>query len=91
METDTLVKILWALVGVLGSGVLGLFIWAIQRHISATSQNTLTLAVLASKVDTLTQEISHLRDAYHRLGKLETDVNRAYQRIEIIESSVSGA
>lgn len=78
-------EILWAILSTVGIASIGLFVWAIQRQITTTAQNTVQLAVLSDKVHQLHSQIEKLQSYLYRIEKIETDLNHAHSKLRDIK------
>ena len=75
------VELIYAVLGAVGVTTLGIWAWAIQRHIAATTANTVQIAVLGEKVTQLQATIDSLKDALILVQTLKRDVDYAHEKI----------
>jgi hypothetical protein len=76
---ETIIKIVWSLIGSLGVMALGLLSWGIKRLISASFENTIQIRILNGK-------IADIIGAIGKISKMEQDINHAHKKIREIEN-----
>jgi hypothetical protein len=86
MDVTTL---LIAIISSVGTLILGLLSWSIQRHITSTNQNTIAIAVLTNQMSTLSLEIERMREAFYRLDRAEKDLNEAHKKLREIQGQLN--
>lgn len=74
MDNATLITILWAIVGAVGTSLLGLIVWGIKTLISTVFENTV-------QVRLLNQHIEELMKLPMKVEKAERDLNNAFNMI----------
>ena len=80
--------LIWGILGALGVTLLGIWAWAIQRHIAATTANTVQIAVLGEKVSQLQATIEHLKDTLVLVQTLKRDVDYAHEKIRELKRPI---
>ena len=74
MDSQTLITIVWTILGALGTALLALVVWGLKKLITATFENTV-------QVKLLNQHIEKLLLLPPRVEKIERDLNVAHERI----------
>lgn len=80
------ISLISSIFGTLGISVVGLVVWSIQRHVSSTSLNTIQLAVLTDKVQSLTTKIDSFQVYLFKVDRLEQDLHHAHEKIRDLKS-----
>ena len=86
MDNNTLITISWSVFGAIGVAIMGIVAWLIQKHISATSQNTIAIAVLSEKISGMLSRMDKFESLTFRVEKAEKDLNNAFVKIKEINS-----
>ena len=68
---------------------LGLFLWGIQRQITATQANSIQNAILGEQIKNLTEQVGKLNDHVLKVNKLEYDMRIAHQRYEDLKDMIN--
>jgi hypothetical protein len=72
---------LWTILGAIGVSIMGLWVWAIQRHIATTTQNTIQLAILTERTNELSKNLEGLTNLFHQVQVIKKDVDFAHEKI----------
>lgn len=56
------ITLIWAILGGVGTGVLGMLFWGFQEHIQATRQNTIAIAVLTEAFQNMRDDFKYIKE-----------------------------
>lgn len=79
MDSQTLITIMWTIVGAVATTFLGLIAWGLKKMIMTTFENTVQIKLLTEKLDTLLK-------LPPRMEKVEKDITEAHNRIRSLKN-----
>jgi len=77
MDSQTLVTIMWTVLGAVATAFLGLLFWGVKKLIMTTFENTVQIKIL-------NKHIEELIKLPLKIEKMERDLNIAHDRIRTV-------
>lgn len=74
MSSDTLITIMWTVMGAVATSFLGLLFWGVKKLITTTFENTVQIKLLNQHIDALLM-------LPLKVEKLDKDVTEAHNKI----------
>ena len=71
---ETLIHILWSIIGAVGVAALGLLSWGVKRLIATAFENTIQIRMLNQKLEEIIGSIM-------KINRIEQDLNHAHAKI----------